>query len=87
MIPPGKTTLFRMQRAAQQEAERIEIGQDARVRARMLAEPMAAQVALRDDFAGVVRLIDVIMSDKLLLERLQARMSEQASARIAEAAE
>jgi hypothetical protein len=74
MIAPGKTTLFRMQRAAQLEAERIEISQDGRVSCRMLKEPMPDQVALRDDFAGIVRLIDTIMSDQALLDRLQDRM-------------
>ena len=54
MIPPGKTTLFRMQRTAQLEAERIEISQDGRVREKMLEAPMPEQVLLRDDFAGIV---------------------------------
>lgn len=75
MKPPGKTTLARMQRAAMLEAERIEISQDGRVREGMLKEPMPAQVELRDDFAGIVRLIDIIMSDQVLLERLQERMA------------
>jgi hypothetical protein len=73
MIPPGKTTLFRMQLAAQNEAERIEIAQDGRVTLGMLKQPMPDQVRLRDDFAGIVRLIDAIMSDKALLERVQER--------------
>jgi hypothetical protein len=80
MIPPGKTTLARMQRAAMIEAERIEISQDGRVREKMLKEPMPHQVELRDDFAGIVRLIDLIMSDQVLLERLQDRMKAQAGA-------
>jgi hypothetical protein len=74
MIPPGKTTLFRMQLAAQNEAERIEIAQDGRVTLGMLKQPMPDQVRLRDDFAGIVRLIDAIMSDKALLERVQERL-------------
>ena len=74
MIPPGKTTLFRMQLAAQNEATRIEISQDGRVREKLLAAPMPGQVALRDDFAGIVRLIDIIMSDAAILERLNQRM-------------
>lgn len=80
MKPPGKTTLFRMQRAAMTEAERIEISQDGRVREKMLKEPMPDQVELRDDFAGIVRLIDVIMTDQVLLARLQDRMKAQAGA-------
>jgi hypothetical protein len=80
MKPPGQTTLYRMQLAAQNEAERIEISQDGRVSARLLEEPMSDQVALRDDFAGIVRLIDAIMSDAALLERLQERMRAGARA-------
>lgn len=74
MNPPGKTTLTRMQRTAHLEAERIEISQDGRVSCGMLKEPMSQQVELRDDFAGIVRLIDIIMSDAAILERLQERM-------------
>lgn len=73
MIPPGKTTLFRMQLAAHNEATRIEISQEGRVREGMLKEPMPEQVALRDDFAGIVRLLDTIMSDQLILDRLAER--------------
>jgi hypothetical protein len=80
MNPPGKTTLFRMQLAAQREAERIEISQDGRVREKMLAEPMPEQVALRDDFAGIVRLLDIIMSDKIILDRLEERGKAQKAA-------
>lgn len=74
MIPPGKTSYFRMQIAAQNEAERIEISQDGRVLAGLLKQPMSDQVRLRDDFAGIVRLIDAIMSDKLVMDRLAERM-------------
>lgn len=81
MKPPGKTTLDRMQRTALREAERIEIGQDARVRDGLLKEPMPHQVELRDDFMGIVRLIDRIMSDKAVLERLQDRKPGPAPAR------
>jgi hypothetical protein len=75
MKPPGKTTLFRMQRAAHIEAERIEISQDARIHDGLAKAPDPDMVERRDNFAGVVRLIDIIMSDKLLLERLQQRMA------------
>jgi hypothetical protein len=78
MKPPGKTSLFRMQRAAMLEAERIEISQDCFVREGILKEPMPEHVERRDDYAGMVRLIDIIMSDKLLLERLQERMAARA---------
>jgi len=72
MKPPGKTTLDRMARAAQLEAERLEITQDFWVRDGRLKEPMPEKVALRDDFAGIVRLIDLIQSDRTILERLSA---------------
>lgn len=72
MKPPGKTTLDRMARAAQIEAERLEITQDFWVRDGRLKEPMPDKVALRDDFAGIVRLIDLIQSDKVILDRLSA---------------
>jgi hypothetical protein len=78
MKPPGKTTLFRMQRTAMLEAERIEISQDGRVREGMLDAPMPHQVEKRDDFAGIVRLIDLLMSDQALLDRLQERMKANA---------
>ena len=81
MNPPGKTTLERMQRTAQIEAERIEISQDARVRAGMLKEPMPQQVEARDDFAGIVRLIDAITSDQMIMDRLKERMRGAAAAR------
>lgn len=80
MKPPGQTTLYRMQLAAQLEAERIEIGEDGRVREGMLKEPRRELVEKRDDFAGIVRLIDAIMSDQLLLDRLQERMRAGARA-------
>lgn len=75
MKSPGKTTLARMQRATMLEAERIEISQDFWVREGRLTEPQPHMVERRDDYAGVVRLIDIIMSDKVLLDRLQERMA------------
>ena len=78
MKPPGKTTLFRMQRAALLEAERIEISQDGRVYCGLLKEPMPQQVEKRDDFMGLVRLIDAIMSDQMLLERMKERLAARA---------
>jgi hypothetical protein len=78
MKPPGKTTLSRMQRTAMLEAERIEISQDGRVRAGDLKEPMPHQVELRDDYAGMVRMIDAINSDQALKDRVIERMAAQA---------
>jgi hypothetical protein len=82
MNPPGKTTLSRMQRAAMIEAERIEISQDARVRFGDLKEPMPDQVNLRDDFAGMVRLIDAIESDARLKDLIGERLAQLKRARV-----
>jgi hypothetical protein len=79
MNPPGKTTLFRMQTAAYLEAQRIEISQDGAIKLGWRKEPLPDQVRLRDDFAGIVRLIDAIMSDKMVMDRLQERMSAPAA--------
>jgi hypothetical protein len=73
MIPPGKTTLFRMQLAALNEAQRIEISQDGYVKLGMQKAPRGDQVELRDDFMGIVRMIDAIMSDQDLMELLKKR--------------
>ena len=85
MKPPGKTSLNRMQLAAQRERERIEISQDGRVREGMLTRPMPDQVNLRDDFAGIVRLIDLIQADSVMLERVlkQMRSAPPAAAAVA----
>ena len=80
MKPPGKTTLARMQRAVMLEAERIEISQDFWVREGRISEPQPHMVERRDDFAGVARLIDIIMSDKVVLDRLQERMAAASAA-------
>lgn len=77
MKPPAKSTLFRMQQTAQLAAETIEIAQDARVRAGELKEPLSDQVKKRDDFIGIVRLIDAILSDKVVIDRLKERLSAQ----------
>jgi len=73
VIPPGKTTLYRMQMIALDEQHRIEISQDGRVKCGMQKEPLPEQVIKRDDFAGIVRLLDTIMSDKVILDRLEER--------------
>jgi hypothetical protein len=87
MNPPGKTTLPRMQKTAFEEQERIEISEGGRVREGLLPAPRPELVAKRDDFAGLVRLIDIICSDQVLLERLQERMAaRQAAARAPAAA-
>jgi hypothetical protein len=77
--PPGKTTLLRMQRTAMLEAERIEITQDYWVKEGRISVPEPHAVERRDDFAGMVRLIDAINSDQDLLERLKRRMAALAA--------
>ncbi len=80
MKPPGRTTLDRMLLTAQAEAERIEIAQDDWIRRGVLRQPEAAEVARRDDFAGMVRLIEIIQRDAAMLERLKAGRARQAAA-------
>ncbi len=81
MIPPGKTTLSRMQRAAMLEAERIEISEDARVLAGQLDAARPERIALRDDFAGIVRMIDAIESNERLKKDVAERIALMAQAR------
>lgn len=83
MNPAGKTTLDRMQHTAELEAERIEIVQDYWVREGTIKEPQPDQVARRDDFVGIVRLIDLIQSDQVVLDRLDKRKQDMAAARAA----
>lgn len=73
-----------MQRTAMLEAERIEISQDGRISAGLLTAPMPYQVELRDDYAGMVRLIDAIMSDKTLLENVKERMAARVNMAVPE---
>lgn len=79
MKPPGKTTLARMQLTAMLEAERIQITQDYWVKDGRISEPEPHLVARRDDYAGMVRLIDAINSDQDLLDRLKRRMAALAA--------
>ncbi|WP_316172433.1 hypothetical protein [Bradyrhizobium sp. SZCCHNRI2049] len=85
MKPPGKTTFDRMHRAALNEAERIEMSQDARVASGLDTEVMPDQVRLRDDFHGVVRLLDAIESEPKLKEAVIERMKRMAEAKAAPA--
>jgi hypothetical protein len=41
---------------------------------------MPDQVSLRDDFAGIVRLIDLIQADSVMLERVLKQMRSPAAA-------
>lgn len=69
-MSPGPTTFDRMSAAAAAEAGRIETVQATLVESGIRTEPDAGQLALRDDFDGIVRLIELIKNDKLILERL-----------------
>lgn len=80
MNPPGKTTLSRMQRSAMLEAERIEIVQDYWVKEGRISAPEPEIVARRDDFFGIVRMIDAINADPDLLERVKRKMAADAAA-------
>jgi hypothetical protein len=70
----------------QLEMERIEISQDGRIAAGLLKEPMPEQVRKRDDFAGLLRMLDVIQADEVLRERLRDRLREADAQRAAAAA-
>lgn len=74
MKPSGMTTFARMLLAAHAEAERIEISQDEFLRKGDIKVPMVSEARRRDDFAGIVRLIQAIESDAELKERATARM-------------
>lgn len=70
MKPPGKTTLGRMMAAAAAEAERIENSQDTWVQSGVLSGYTPQQIEKRDDFAGIVRLIEKIMASPQAMEML-----------------
>lgn len=67
---PGKTTLDRMRWQAHLAAEHIEIVQANRLQ--QGAAPIDSEIAKRDDFAGIVRLVEKIMSDQVIIDRLTA---------------
>ncbi|WP_035679420.1 hypothetical protein [Bradyrhizobium liaoningense] len=79
MKPPGKSTLDRMQLTAFEEMERIQIVQDFWVKDGARKEPAPDQVNKRDDFASIVRLIDIINSDKVMLDRLKEGLARASS--------
>jgi len=83
MKPPGKSTLERMQLTALEEMERIEIVQDFWVKDGARQSPDPGQVRKRDDFAGIVRLIDIINSDTVMLDRLKSGLARASALRAA----
>jgi hypothetical protein len=80
MKPPAKTSFTRMLRTAMLEAERIEIGQDYWIGEGRISAPHPDIVRRRDDFAGIVRMIDAIENDPDLLDRVKRAMAAQAAA-------
>jgi hypothetical protein len=69
--PPGKTTLNRMLLAADAELRRREAVIQSRLAAGATDDGwLALDLERRDDFAGMVRLIEKISSDAVLYERL-----------------
>jgi hypothetical protein len=67
------TTFNRMRDAAYEEARRIESGQTARMIAGFLAAPMQEQMTKRDDFLALTRLMDRIIADPVIIDRLKDR--------------
>ena len=71
LLPPIKpTTLDRTRDAAFAEVARIENSDVRLMTAGLLDKPFPDHMAKRDDFFGIVRLIDVLMSDPALLARV-----------------
>jgi hypothetical protein len=81
-LPPVKpTTLDRMRDAAFAEVSRVESGQMSRMVSGLIEKPMPEQMVKRDDLFGVVQLIDLILSDQVLLDRFkECRRAQKASA-------
>jgi len=77
MKPPGRTTLNRMLLTAMRAQAEIEGSEQARILAGMQTQPDAQRLERRDDFAGFVRLIDVIQSDRQVFDRLQQLMARR----------
>lgn len=76
MKPPGTTTLARMRLTAGSAAGDIERMQDHLVDIGVQPSPAETAIARRDDFHGIVRLIDEILHDndlkRVVLEKLRA---------------
>lgn len=83
-LPPvGRTTFDRMRDTAAAEMSRVESSQLARLVSGVLAEPMPGEMKKRDDLFALVRLIDIILSDKMLIDRLSERRAAQRQAELA----
>lgn len=77
MNPRGKTTLNRMMLTAMRCQEEIEGSQRARIKAGLIDRPEREQLMRRNDFAGIVRLIDVIQNDLEAFERIKKLMARR----------
>ncbi len=71
--PEGRSTLNRMREAAADEASRIESFMIVRLMVGEIAKPWPCAMRKRDDFVGIVRLIDNILGTPALLELLQRK--------------
>lgn len=71
MPPEMPTTFDRMRDAAYIESRKIESGQVARMVVGWLTAPMPSQMKLRDDFLGLTRLMDRIIADPVIMDRLK----------------
>ena len=65
------TTFDRMRDAAYVASRTIESGQIARMVAGFLTAPMPEQMKRRDDFLGLTRLMDRIIADPVIMDRLK----------------
>lgn len=73
MRPVRPTSLARMREAAYERMATIESSDDARIAACFQLEPNPEQEELRDDFAGIVRLLDALIEDPDLAATLGGR--------------
>lgn len=72
-----------MRDTAAAEMSRVEFSQLARLVSGVLTEPMSGEMRKRDDLFAVVRLIDIILSDRMLIDRLKERRAAQRQAELA----
>lgn len=68
--PPQRTSLQKMRAVAARQANEIEGSQIARIKAGMITAPDPEQLAQRDAFDGLVRLIDIILASDEIKELL-----------------
>lgn len=73
-IPPvAPTTFNRMRDAAAAAAFRIENGQCGRMMSGDLVVPMPEEIRRRDDFDGIVRLLDEITANPDIIDMLRPK--------------